>query len=131
MKKLLFISLFVMTLAVNAQITLKYPFGSADFSKLTMDNDTVTATINNSLTFLTASDTLVGNTYIYATIGGKVKAGDEFFFKTLNSATARTLVFKSTYFTCPSITTTASKTKIYRFIYDGTKFLYQGVTQID
>lgn len=131
MKKLIFaIALFVSINTVKAQ-TLQYPFGAASFSSLTVDNDTLYAVVNNRLTYLTLSDTLVGNTVMYATINSGVKAGAELFIRSLNSATARTIQWKSTYFTAATVTTTASKTKVFRFIYDGSKFIYQGVTQLD
>jgi hypothetical protein len=131
MKKLLFIAMVFTTLTINAQSTVRYPFGAADFSTLTVDNDTLYPAVTNSVTYLTLSDTLVGNTVMYATISSKVKAGDRLYFRTLNGATARTIAWKSTYFKAPTVTTTASKTKVYAFIFDGNVFVYQGVTQID
>jgi hypothetical protein len=129
MKKLFLIAVLFTSITASAQV--KYPFGAADFSTLTVDNDTLYPSVTNSLTYFTLSDTLVGNTVMYATISSKIKAGDRLYFRTLNGATARTLTFKSTYFKAPSITTTASKTKVYAFIYDGNVFVYLGVTQID
>lgn len=132
MKKLFaLISIFTLLIVSAEAQTIRYPFGAATFSDLTVDNDTLYPTVTNSLTYYTLDDTLVGNTVMYATISASVKAGDELFFQSLNGVIARTLTFKSTYFVCPSITTTANKTKVYRFIYNGTKFVYQGATQID
>jgi hypothetical protein len=130
MKKLLLIAVLFTALTASAQI-VRHPFGAADFSTLTVDNDTLYPSITNSLTYLTLSDTLVGNTVMYAEISSKVKAGDRVYFRALNGATARTLTFKSTYFKAPAITTTASKTRVYEFIYDGNVFVLIGNTQID
>jgi hypothetical protein len=98
---------------------------------LTVDNDTLTPSISNSVTYFTLSDTLIANTVIYATIASGVKAGDRLYFRSLNGATARTIVFKSTYFKAPTITTTASKTRLYTFVYDGSVFVLEANTQID
>jgi len=132
MKKIFLIAIvLIATNKVNAQANLQYPFSAATFATLTVNNDTLYAPISNRLTYLTLSDTLVGNTVMYATISTGLKAGAELFIRSLNSATARTIQWKSTYFTAATVTTTASKTKVFRFIYDGSKFIYQGVTQID
>ena len=130
MKKLFIIAVLFTALTATAQV-VRHPFGSATFSTLTVDNDTLYPAITNSLTYFTLSDTLVGNTVMYAEISSKIKAGDKLYFRSLNSATARTLTFKSTYFKAPSITTTASKTRVYEFIYDGSVFVLIGNTQID
>jgi hypothetical protein len=130
MKKLFTLLLLCFTLSTFAQ-TPKYPFGAATVTALTVDNDTLTPTISNSMTYLTASDTLVGNTVIYATISDGVKAGDKLFIKALNGYAARTLTFKSTYFIAPSITTTRLKTRLYSFVYDGSKFVLIANTQVD
>jgi hypothetical protein len=130
MKKLILIAVLFTALTSNAQI-VKYPFGAADFSELTVDNDTLYADVTNSLTYLTLSDTLVGNTVMYANISSKLKAGDKLYFRSLNGATVRTITFKSTYFKAPVITATASKTRVYEFIYDGSVFVLIGNTQID
>jgi hypothetical protein len=130
MKKLLLIAVLFSALSVNAQI-VKYPFGAADFSTLTVDNDTLYATVNNSVTYLTLSDTLVGNTVMYATISSRVKAGDILYVRSLNGLTARTITWKSTYFKAANTTTTASKTKVYSFVYDGSVFVMVGTQQID
>jgi hypothetical protein len=130
MKKLLLIAVLFSVLSANAQI-VKYPFGAADFSTLTVDNDTLYATVNNSVTYLTLSDTLVGNTVMYATISSKVKAGDKLYIRSLNGSTARTITWKSTYFKAANTTTTASKTKVYSFVYDGSVFVIVGTQQID
>lgn len=130
MKKLIFIAILFASFSVSAQI-VKYPFGAADFSTLTVDNDTLYATVNNSVTYLTLSDTLIGNTVMYATISSNIKAGDKLYIRSLNSATARTITWKSTYFKAANTTTTASKTKVYSFIYDGSVFVIVGTQQID
>lgn len=116
---------------VDAQTTVRYPFGPADFSTLTVDNDTLYITCNNSVVYKTLSDTLVGNTVFYATINSSVRAGDRLYIRGLNGTVARTLTFKSTYFKAANVTTTASKTKVYAFIFDGNVYVYQGVTQLD
>jgi hypothetical protein len=131
MKKLFLIAVLFTALSAKAQTIVKYPFGAADFSTLTVDNDTLYATVNNSVTYLTLSDTLVGNTVMYATISSKVKAGDKLYIRSLNGATARTITWKSTYFKAANTTTTANKTKVYSFVYDGSVFVIVGTQQID
>ena len=130
MKNLILTICVLFALNVNSQTT-RYPFGAATFSSLTVDNDTLTVTATNSLTYYTLADTLIANTIIYATINSQLKAGDRLFIRSLNGATARTLTFKSTYFTSPAITTTASKTRLYSFLYDGSKLILVSNTQID
>lgn len=130
MKKL--IAIFALVLAFTAtQAQVKYPFGAATFSTLTVNNDTLTPSISNSLTYLTTSDTLIANTVIYATISSSVKAGADLYLRSLNGATVRTITFKSTYFQSPVITQVANKTKLIHFIYDGSKFVYVSSFQID
>jgi hypothetical protein len=131
MKKLILLSIALFALSTQSEAQIKYPFGAATFATLTVDNDTLTPSISNSVTYFTLSDTLVANTLIYATIASGVKAGDRLYFRSLNGATARSLTFKNTYFTAPVITTTASKTRLYAFVYDGSKFILVSNTQID
>lgn len=130
MKKLILIVALFATFSVSAQV-VKYPFGAADFSALTVDNDTLYATVNNSVTYLTLSDTLVGNTVMYATISSHIKAGDRLYIRSLNGATARTITWKSTYFKAANTTTTANKTKVYSFVFDGSVFVIVGTQQLD
>lgn len=131
MKKLFTLIALVLFINIAFAQAPKYPFGAATFSTLTVNNDTLTPTISNSVTYLTTSDTLIANTVIYATISTGVKAGDQFYLRTLNGAVVRTIVFKSTYFTAPTITTVANKTKLIHFVYDGSKFIYLSSNQID
>ena len=131
MKKVIFILSVLFALNTTAQTLVKYPFGAADFSTLTVDNDTLYAVTSNSLTYLTLSDTLVGNTVMYATIGSGVKAGDKLFIRSRNGSTARTITWKSTYFKAANTTTTANKTKVYSFVYDGSVWVIVGTQQID
>lgn len=131
MKKLFLIAALFACSFTQAQTTVRYPFGPADFSTLTVDNDTLYITCNNSVVYKTLSDTLVGNTVFYATINSSVRAGDRLYIRSLNGTVARTVTFKSTYFKAVAVTTTASKTKVYAFIFDGNVYVYQGVTQLD
>lgn len=130
MKKLfLLFSIFLVT-AITAQAQ-KYPFGAATVSTLTVNNDTLTPTVSNSVTYITGSDTLIANTVMYATTSSSVKAGDQLYLRLKNGSTVRTITFKNTYFVSPVVTGTASKTKLIHFVYDGTYWVYLSSNNID
>lgn len=124
MKHLLIITAFLSSFLISEAQVVKYPFGAATVSTITANNDTLYAVSDNSVTFTTLSDTLIANTVMYATISSGVKAGDMLYIQASNGVVARTVTFKSTYFTAPTVTMTASKSKLFSFIYNGSKFVY-------
>lgn len=131
--KSLFFCFFIFTgLGLSAQSWVNYPFGAADFSTLTVDNDTLSPTIKNQVTYLTGSDTLIANTIIMGTnISSKLKAGALLYLRLKSGVVARSVTPNSTKFTGVAVSGVASKTKLIQFVYDGSKFVYVSSFQID
>lgn len=137
MKKLIalfsIISLFLSSQTVQAQATVKWPFGSA--AVLTVANTstvsvTVTATIKNNISYIETLPTLAGNVTLDLTLSSELKAGAMLFVK-IKTAASETFTF-GTGIDGPVVTGSAGKTWTQGFWYDGTIFLPMGAKiQID
>lgn len=130
MKKIIIAALFIISVsAIEAQV-LRYPFGSATFATLTVDNDTLTVTPTNSVHYFAASDTAIANTLILADVA-KVKAGDVMYVELSGGATVRTFTFSSSYFVSTTVATVANKKKLVMFVFNGTKYVLVNSIQIN
>lgn len=133
MKKLFSIlAICALTLSVSAQSTVKWPFGAATYSTVTLTSKqtTYTATVTNqfaSIDFGTL-DTTLAMTIIP---GSGLKAGAHLLVRSKSDGTARTITPNSTYFISAGTTGTISKSKQSSFIYNGTKWVLIGHIQID
>ena len=80
MKKIISLLFILVAFAISVKVEaqIRYPFGSANFTTITVNNDTITAAaVNNSVNYYYSTDTLLANTVVYATTASSVKAGDK------------------------------------------------------
>ena len=123
MKKLILTLVAVMTMSIAAfsqhqNYTVRYPFGAADNITPAYD-DTLTVTINNTVTYLKPG-TLTGNMLLNFSTNSEIKTGALVYMQFTGSA-ARTVTF-STGFTSPALSIDSAKTHIQTFFYDGSKW---------
>ena len=111
-----------LTFTVEAQSTINYPFGAADYQTGTISGDTaIYITCSNQWTLITAAiDTTV---QIRVTVGGGIKNGALLFLKLTADGTNRPITFPAGV-TAAGETLTASKTKLWTFVYMGGFFQF-------
>jgi len=107
---------------------IKFPFGDADVQALD-DGATLALEVNNTKTIATVS--LSQAATLNVTPNAELPAGSELHLKVTSDGTGRDVTL-GTNITGPTLSGTASKTKVATFVYDGSAFLQSGaVVQLD
>lgn len=107
---------------------IKFPMGDADVQTLE-DAATIALEVNNTKTI--ASVSLSQASTINVTPNAELPAGSELHLKVTSDATGRDVTLGNN-ITGPTLSGTASKTKVASFIYDGSAFLQSGaLIQLD
>ena len=128
MKKILILSVLVLFAFVsNAQ---KYPFGKADTETLTSASTIALSNISDNLTIFTlATDTTL--TINAATLDDGLNTGAEIVFVLTESTANADTVSWGTNLTGLADPLPSGKTRIVKFIYNGTGFYKVASTQVD
>jgi predicted polyphosphate/ATP-dependent NAD kinase len=109
---------------------VKWPFGPADLKAPAAHAATVAVTITNAKTFLTLP-TMTGAVTVNLTIDGDLEAGAELILRAKSDGTARD-VTPGTGLEGPVVAGVINKTKVARYVYDGSKFVNTALAlQID
>lgn len=109
---------------------VKWPFGPATVIAPAAHAATVAATIDNAKTFITLP-TMTGAVTLDLTVDADLEAGAELILRALSDGTARDIT-PGTGMTGPVVAGVISKTKVTRYVYDGSKFVNTGLAlQID
>lgn len=152
MKKLMLLFTILIALAVNAsaqwinttestafnfiapegasETTNEVLFPVSDVTTYDADNDTITLSIDQMVTFYSSTDTLQADTYFFTSVDDQVTAGALLFVSAKSGTTARAFI-PDTGFTGTSTAGAIGKTKWLMFAYNGSSFIHVGTNQID
>ena len=110
--------------------TIKWPFGPADIQAPAAHAAAPAITITNGKTFLTLP-TMTGAVTLNLTIDADLEAGAELIVQAKSDGTARDIT-PGTGMTGPVVAGVISKTKVTRYVYNGTSFVNTSLAlQID
>jgi len=131
--------MFLGSLAVNAQglnylgkkVEFSFPTEITESKKVTFPTyETVTPDYDDTLEVAVTSfytyvkpDTLTGNTLLMLDISDYVTAGAMLWLEVRSDTTGRNVTFNTSTLTAPTLSGTASKTKVQAYVYNGTKFV--------
>lgn len=130
MKKLLsIVCLLMLSFAINAQSTVKWPAGAMSTASSTLATKVTTITpisiVNNAQYASFTTDTSI---VLRATVNSTIKAGAILYVNVTNGATAASrTITGSTGITMVSYTMTSAKNHLLTFVYDGSNFVNTGV----
>ena len=119
MKNLLAIFAILCVFTVSAQRTIQYPFGAAQ-SFTAATSGTVSVTISNQMSYMSAVPTLTAATTLSLTASSSLKAGALCLVTIKTTATEVTTLAGSVI--APAVTGVAGKTWTQAYLYNGTNF---------
>lgn len=110
--------------------TIKWPFGPAEIQSPAVHAAAPTITITNGKTFLTLP-TMTSAVALNLNIDADLEAGAELILRAKSDATARDIT-PGVGMTGPVLSGVIGKTKVVRYVYDGSTFVASNVgVQID